>query len=163
MVFGDHQVRGLEVPVHDARVMGLRQSIRDLYGIFQCLRRAHSSGANQRVERLTRDVLHHDEIHTVVSTDVVDGDDVGMIQGGGGLRLLDEALLSFGVGDLVVRQDLERHHALQAQVAGQVNDTHTAFAELRFDPIVFDAATDHWDNIEPDKQPTPASEGDCSG
>ena len=33
--------------------------------------------------------------------------------------------------------------AVQAGVVGLVDHTHPAFAELRFDPVVFEGATDH--------------------
>ena len=36
-------------------------------------------------------VLHHDEVGAVGRLDLVNGDDVGMIEGGGGLRFLHES------------------------------------------------------------------------
>jgi hypothetical protein len=55
------------------------------------------------VERFSRHVLHGDEVHAVGDVDVVDGDDVGMIQGRSGLGLLHEPALPFRIGHFLGR------------------------------------------------------------
>lgn len=44
--------------------------------------------------------------------------------------------LARGIGDLLRRQDLEGHEAVQVRVAGLIDDAHAAFAELVEDLIV---------------------------
>ena len=82
------------------------------------------------VEGTPLDELHDDEIAAAVGGDVVDDDDVGMAEGRGGLGLLDEALLPFGIGDLVWRQDLDGDETVEVGVDGLVDDAHAALADL---------------------------------
>ena len=66
-----------------------------------------------------------------------------MIQGRGGLRLLDEAELALGVSDLVGQQNLQRDKAVQLRVAGLVDDAHAALAELLENLVVTNGLADH--------------------
>ncbi len=75
--------------------------------------------------------------------DVVDGDDVGVVQGRGSLGLLHEAALALGVGDLLRRQDLDGDEAVQVRVAGLVDHAHPALAELLEDLVVRDGSAGH--------------------
>ena len=49
-------------------------------------------------ERLAFEVLHHQVVDAVLLADVVDGADVGMVQGGGGAGLTLEARAASGSG-----------------------------------------------------------------
>ena len=75
--------------------------------------------------------------------DVVDGDDVGMVQGAGGLGLLHEPALAVGIGDLVGGKDLDRDGALELRVAGLEDDAHAAFAQLRLERIATQGLANH--------------------
>ena len=55
---------------------------------------------------LAVDELHGDEGHAVGGVDVVDVDDVGVVEGGGGLGFLDKAALAIGVRPGVGRESL---------------------------------------------------------
>ena len=68
-----------------------------------------------------------------------------MVQRAGRLGLLDEAGLALRVGDLLGRQHLDGHEAVQVGVAGFIDDAHAAFAELLGDLVVQDGAADHAD------------------
>ena len=73
--------------------------------------------------------LHDDEVDAAVRVDVVNGDDVGMVEGGGRPRFLGEAALSL----VAVRarvQHLHRHLAAQALIVRLVDDAHAAAADL---------------------------------
>lgn len=48
----------------------------------------------------------------------------------GRLGFLDEATLTFGVGDQLRREDFESNLAVEIHVEGTVHDAHTASAEL---------------------------------
>lgn len=61
----------------------------------------------------------------------LDGDDVGMIERGGGARLLLEAAQSVGVRGEFGGQQLERDLPPQSRVAGEVNFSHPARAQQR--------------------------------
>ena len=64
-----------------------------------------------------------------------------MIEGGGRLRLVDEARLGLLVGAQIGRQKLQRDHPVEPGVKGFVDDAHAA-AELLFDLIVRDHPAD---------------------
>ena len=51
--------------------------------------------------------------------------------------------LALGVGDLLRRQHLDGDEAVQVRVAGLVDHTHPALAELLEDLVVRDGASDH--------------------
>ena len=81
--------------------------------------------------------------HAARGTDVVDGDDVGVVEGASGFGFLDKTLFPGGIGDLVGEQDLNRHRAVQVGVAGFVDYAHAALPELGFDAIVAECPADH--------------------
>ena len=63
--------------------------------------------------------------------DLVDGDDVGVVEGRGGAGLLHEAGAAMRVGEAIGGQDLDRDLAAEAGVAGAVDLAHPAGAEGR--------------------------------
>ena len=69
-------------------------------------------------------------VDAVLLVDVVDVNDVGVIQGRGRLGFLDEPSLALGVSDLLRRQDLEGNRTVEVGVAGLVDHSHPALAEL---------------------------------
>ena len=85
-----------------------------------------------RRQRLPFDQLHREKWYPVDVFDGMDGDDVGVIEGGGGARLALEALAPFGIGRKVRRQDLHRDVPAKARVPSAIDVTHPAGAdELR--------------------------------
>ena len=75
--------------------------------------------------------------------DVVHGHDAGVLQGGGGLRLVEEPVATLRVGRRVRRQGLEGDEAAEQGVAGLVDDTHAALPELLDDAVAVDRLADH--------------------
>src|SRR5262249_31992611 len=75
--------------------------------------------------------------------DVVNCDDVGVVEGGGGLGLLDKAPLALGVGDPFGRQNFDRHETIEVRVARLVDDAHAALPELFEDRVMRDCLTFH--------------------
>ena len=100
-------------------------------------------GRNDLIERSPFRVFHHDEVDARIRTDVVDGDDVRMVERARRLCFLHEALLPLRIGYLVARQHLDGHHAIEMCVAGFVDHTHPALAQLRFDSVAIERLTDH--------------------
>jgi len=82
------------------------------------------------------DELHRDEMAAVGIVDVVDRDDVGMVEGGGGAGLLDEALPALGPLKGLRAEDFESDLAPEAGAFSEGNDPHAAFTELVKDLIV---------------------------
>jgi hypothetical protein len=88
---------------------------------------------DRRDQRLAVDQLGGDVRDAVVGADVVNGEDVRMIQRGGGVRLLLEACVPAGVGGDGRGQDLQRHVAAQPCIASAVHLSHPAGSERRDD------------------------------
>jgi hypothetical protein len=78
-------------------------------------------------QRAAGDELHDEEEAAVLLADVVHGHDVGMVEGGRRPRLAQETLARLGhVGR---RQQLDRHLAVEGDVAGPPDLAHAALAE----------------------------------
>ena len=77
----EHDVAGLHVPMDDAARVGGRQGPGDLGGDPGGLARRERTGPPQdRRQVLAVDELHDDERPVLVLTEVVDGDDVGVVE-----------------------------------------------------------------------------------
>jgi hypothetical protein len=77
---------------------------------------------------------------------VVDGDDVRVVEGGGGPRLLDEpsaALRVVVARAPLIGKELQGDGAVQAGVLGLVHDTHPPASQLFDQAVVGDALADH--------------------
>ncbi len=78
----DDDVGGLQIAMHDARVVRGRQTVGDLDGVTQRVIQPDAFAADQPVQRLAGHVLHRDEIHRLPvhlpGVDVEDGDDVAI-------------------------------------------------------------------------------------
>ena len=66
-----------------------------------------------------------------------------VIEAGGGLRFLHEALALVGVLDAIAREHLEGHEPVQARVPGLVHGAHAPLAEDLDDLVVQQVLTDH--------------------
>ena len=80
-VVGDHQVLGLEVPVHDVVGVGVREAGEDALEHAADLRQREL--ADPRPQRAARDVLHRDVGRAVVLEEVEHGDDARVVQRAG--------------------------------------------------------------------------------
>ncbi|MPM63510.1 hypothetical protein SDC9_110390 [bioreactor metagenome] len=145
---GEHHVARLDVAVHDPGPVRVAQRIEHALGDLQGpLGGERLTGVHHLAERTTLDQLHHDVGHDLARdrvtflVGVVDGDDVGVVEPGRGVRLAAEPRLEGRVGGQVDAQPLDRHVALQAQVAGPVDLCHAASAQRGAELIA--ATEDH--------------------
>ena len=83
-------------------------------------------------QRAAGQVLHRDEVLTLVRADLEDRDDVGVAERGERLGLLAQPALRVAV------EQLERDVALEGRVVGQEDRAHAAVAELPHDAIAAD-------------------------
>jgi hypothetical protein len=81
------------------------------------------------------DQAHGDEEHPIGLVGLVDGQDVGVVDGGRHLRLAQEPGAGLGIVAELGRDDLERHLAAQAGLLGEVDDAHPATADDGLDPV----------------------------
>lgn len=125
---GQHDVTGLEVAMDDVLAVGLVERFADLD------RHAVDVGQRQRParqplrERFALDVLHDGVRRALVIADIVQGADVGVVEGGDGAGLALEALQGFGTAAEALREDLDGHNAIEPGVAGPVDLAHAAGA-----------------------------------
>ena len=140
---GDENIGGLDVAVDDS--FGVRgvESVGDFDGEIQ---------ENVGLQRLARDAMlqrhaveefHGDEGPTVLLSDLVDGADVGMVQGRGRLGFALETGQRLGIFGHLIGKKFEGHEAVQGCVFGFVNDAHSAAAQLFYDEVMRDGLADH--------------------
>ena len=73
--------------------------------------------------------------------DFVDGTDVGMIQRGSRARLAQQPRPRPLVSESVLRQNLQRHVAVELDVVSSIDFAHAAFANGREDLVVGELVT----------------------
>jgi hypothetical protein len=74
---------------------------------------------------------------------IVDSDDVGVVQGGSRLSLLDESAAVFRIGGHAVRQDLYGNEPIRARVEGLIHLAHATAAEFFAELILQNGSIDH--------------------
>src|SRR5579859_1852982 len=87
----EKNVGGLDVAVDDALSVGGFKAVGDLDADFQELADGHGLSGNAVFERLAFEEFHGDERSTFKLANVVNGADVGVVQGGGGARFAAKA------------------------------------------------------------------------
>ena len=142
---GDEDVRRLHVAVHDPLAVGGVESVGDVQAEVQKLLGLKPPGEDAVLQCLPLQAFHDDEGLPLVLADVVDGADVGMIQGRGGLRLTLEALTGGRVAEVGLGEELQRDVAVEAGVLTLVDDAHASAAELLDHAVVRDGLADHWE------------------
>ena len=133
-----HDVRRLDVAVHDAARVGVGQAVGHLRGDRHRLRHRQARPFLQDGAQLgALDELHRHVGDVLRAADVVDGDDRGVVQAAGGARLLREALLV--ILDVVAAErhvdGLDGDGAPELRVGRLVDDAHRAAAEFGHDLV----------------------------
>src|SRR5208283_788602 len=140
---GDEYIGWLDVTMHNTAAVGSVECVGNLNAKLQQLVDLERTVLDLVLERLTIQKLHRDKCLRFLLADVVDGADVGMIQGGGGLCLSTEAAERLRIARHFVGQELQSDESVQASVLGLVNYAHAATTELLDDAIVRDGLADH--------------------
>jgi len=97
---GDHDVCGLEIAMHDAGGVRGGDGVGYVRCVLQCVRETQPAMSNQIFEGLALDVLHGDVGEAVAFAHVVDVNDAGMIEGGGGPGFVHQTRQLAGVHGL---------------------------------------------------------------
>ncbi len=125
----DHHVGGLEIAVRDAALVrgadGVSQRDREVQHPIE----RQAALGNEVGKRLAVDQLEGQKRNAVRLFNRVNGDDVRMIEGGGGQRLALEPFAAIAIAGELARQHLYRDSTLQAGIVGEVDLAHTAFPE----------------------------------
>ena len=139
----DHHVRGFEVAMGDAALVGgadrvgQRDAEREDAVERQAVRR------NQLAERLAVDQFEGEERDAVDVLDRMDRDDVRMVERGGGAGLALEALRRSGSPASAPVSTFRATWRPSLLSVGEVDLAHAAFAELALDAVVSELRADH--------------------
>ena len=91
------------------------------------------------IERVARDVLHHQEERAVVLAYLEDLADVRMIDGSHRHRFAAQALARGGVGGRLRRQQLDCDLTIEGRVVGTVDLAHAARSDRRENLVAAEA------------------------
>jgi len=95
------------------------------------------------VQRLALDQFHDDVEFAVGLADIVDRADVGMRQGRGSARFVQQILAGGSVECGLFLDDFDSHVAMKHFVVGAINDAHATFADLGGDAAMAENLADH--------------------
>ena len=123
-VLGKHHVLGFEIPVHDAGLVRLCETVGDLGGELQKL--VERERTFNVAQRGAIDVFHDEKVGLVLDADLVDRDDVRMIQRRGGARFALEALEVRGVSEELLLEHLDGDRAAELEILRSVDRSHAS-------------------------------------
>ena len=144
---GDEDVRRLDVPVHDLFCVGGIERVGDFNGQRKQGLGVHGLAGDTVLQRDPVEKLHGDKRLAVLLANVVNGADVGMIQGGCGLGFALEAGQGLRVAGHFPGQKLECDKTVQPRVFSLVDHAHTAAAQLLNNAVVRNSLPDHWQRM----------------
>ena len=120
----------------DARAVGGGEGIGDLGAVVDDLGDAEAAAGDDIGESAAGDHFHDHDFGAIVGEDVVDGDDVGVIEGGGGLGFLHEAAAAVGIAGVIGAEDFEGDDAIELEVFGFIDLAYAAGANFLQDLIL---------------------------
>jgi len=115
--------------VNDAAAVGFFEGVRDFDGDFYGFISGERLVCEASVERLAFEVLHDEEVDSILRADVVKDADVRMLQAGNGFGFAIETGAEFSVGAEMRRENFDGNDALEASIAGFVDLAHAAGAD----------------------------------
>ena len=132
---GDQDVAGLDIAMDEpADVCGI-EGARDLAQEVDDLPRLERPFPQPRLEVRALDIAHRDEQDAVDLAGLVDGQDVGVVDGCRHLRLALESGAVIEVVRQGGRQDLECHAALESALLRAIHDAHATTTDDGLDAI----------------------------
>ena len=112
--------------MNDSGSMRRRQGARYLDGDVDRGIEGKAAAFDLLAKGLAFDIFGGDELHAIGLSEFVDGENVGMVEGGGGVRFLLEAAQTALVAEQLRRQHLERDLTAQLGVLGEIHLAHAA-------------------------------------
>src|ERR1700694_907130 len=132
---GDEEIRRLNVAVNYALRMGRVERVGNFDAQGQQAIEFHGTIADDVFQGLAVKKFHDDERLAILLANIVDGANVGMIEGRGGLGLAAKSLQRLAVFGDILGEKLQRDETVKPCVLSFVNNSHAAAAEL-FDDAV---------------------------
>src|SRR5437867_6643808 len=145
----EHYVRGLDVAVNDVAAMRFGQRVGQLERELQRLIEGKRPPADELLERLAVDVLHHEEHDVLGFVNFVDCADVRMIDSRCSASLPQEAHASLLVTYQLGGKRFDGDRAVKLCVFRFVDHTHTAFSNLFQYAVVEYGFSNH--QLEPER------------
>jgi hypothetical protein len=139
---GESEIRGLEVAVDDALVVGGLEAAGQLAAGAQDVLLGKGSLAEGLVERRTGDELHDEKVDAVLGVEVQQMGDVRVGEAREGVGLLAETAASILVPQGALGEHLQRDVAVQLLVVGAVDLAHAPGSEALDDAVVGERAAD---------------------
>jgi hypothetical protein len=132
----EEEVRGLDVAVDEAGSVGVLESPGGFEADDERLREAQAvAPVEQHAEAAAAQVLGDEEGRPAVLADVVDGEQVRVVEAGGGAGLGGEPAADHRVGGERVVEDLHGHLALELGVLGQEHARRRTHAQQADEPV----------------------------
>ena len=119
------------------------ECVRDLYREVQEVFEADGLALDALLQGCAFQALHDDEQPFLVFTDVVNGADVGMIQGGCGAGFALKTLSRLRILGQLFGKELQGHAAAKTLIFRLVNHAHSAATELLDDAVMGDCLAEH--------------------
>src|SRR5262249_35254260 len=141
--FGDEDICGLDVAMHDMAFMRCRQRIRQLYRKIQEKVLRQRLPADAISQRATFEILHDNERLGRIAIDFVNRTNVRMIERRGGAGLTQESFENLCVGGNRRREELQSHKTAEFRILRLVDNTHAAGAQPLDNTIAGDLTSDH--------------------
>src|SRR2546422_313170 len=134
----DEDIGRFDVTVNDPLRMGSIQCVGNLDGQLQQLLRVERPAGNAVLERLALQKLHDNKVLALVFINLMDGTDVGVIQGGGGASFTLEPLHRITVLGKLFRQEFQSYQTAEPGVFCLVHHAHPAATEFFQDAVMRD-------------------------
>ncbi len=117
----------------DALVVSGGESIGDLQSVFGNFALRERAGAHFLAERLAFEKFGDEVVDAGLSADVVDGEEIGMVEGAEDARFLFETLQTIGIIGERFGKDFDGDGAVEARVASAIDFSHATRADGRND------------------------------
>jgi hypothetical protein len=122
----EHDVPRFQIPVHHSAAMRLVQCIRDLRAVFQYLIERQRLFLQPLRQRFPFHALHHQIVHAILRTNVVQNTNVRVIQSRNGLGFPFESLLPHRITRKLLRKNFDRHVPPQPRIPRAIHLSHPA-------------------------------------
>jgi hypothetical protein len=121
-------VVGLEIAVDDSFFVGGGKSSRNVKGVLNQPTARKGSSHQGLTERLAFEEFGNEEADVVLFTDVIDGEDVGMVQRAQDLRLVLKTMKPVGISRESGGKNLQGNSAVKASIPSAIDLAHPTSA-----------------------------------
>jgi hypothetical protein len=140
---GDKDIGGLDVSMNDTfGVRGVKR-VGNVDAEREQRVQFHRASSGVVPQRLSLKILHRNKRLSILLADVVNGADVGVIEGRGGLGFALKAGKGLRIAGDIFRKKLESDETMEMGVLSLVNDAHATATKLVDDAVMRDGLANH--------------------